>query len=141
MIELGQALLAAQGQGEAGISQMRQGLAAFRATGAGYGLPSWLFFLARAHAGVGQIEEGLSLLAEALQVVERTAERQIEARLYRLKGELTLQKFKVQGSKFNVEEVEVYFQKAIAIAQKQEAKSWELRAATSWPGCGSSRGK
>jgi predicted ATPase len=54
-------------------------------------------------------------------------------------GELTLQKFKarpeqsrrVQGSKFNAEEAEAYFQKAIAIAQKQEAKSWELRAATS----------
>ena len=125
-------LLAAQGQGEAGITQMRQGLAAFWATGAGYGLPSWLFFLARAHAGVGQIEEGLTLLAEALQVVERTAERQIEARLYRLKGELILQKFKVQRSEFKGEkEAEECFQKALDVARQQSTKSLELGAATS----------
>ncbi len=68
-----------------------------------------------------------------------------EAELYRLKGELTLQKFQVSGSRFQVPpntqhptpspqaeaEAEACFLKAIEIAQRQQAKSWELRAATS----------
>ena len=55
-----------------------------------------------------------------------------EAELWRIKGELTLQQFKVQGSKFKVEEeAEGYFLKAIEIAQKQQAKSLELRAVMS----------
>ena len=61
-------LLAVQGQGEAGITQIRQGLAAFRATGAGIALPSNLSNLAIAHAGVGRVEEGLTVVAEALGV-------------------------------------------------------------------------
>ena len=72
------------------------------------------------------------VVAEALAFVERTEERCYEAELYRLIGELTLEKFKVQGSEFNgEEEAATCFHKAIAFAQKQEAKSWRLRAATS----------
>ncbi len=79
-------------------------------------------------------------MVEALAFVERTEERYYEAELYRLQGELTLEKFKacpepsrrVQGSEFNGgEEVEACFHKAIRLAQHQQAKSWELRAATS----------
>ncbi len=71
-------------------------------------------------------------LVEALAFVERTEERFYEAELYRLKGELTLQESKVTGHRSQAqEEAEAYFHKAIAIAQKQQAKSWELRAATS----------
>jgi predicted ATPase len=65
-------------------------------------------------------------------VVDKSGERFYEAELYRLKGELTLQQFKVQGSKLLIpdpqEEAEAYFLKAIDIAQKQQAKSLELRA-------------
>jgi len=56
--------------------------------------------LAEAYGKVGRVEEGLTVLTEALAVVDRTEMRRDEAELYRIKGELTLQQFKVQGSKF-----------------------------------------
>jgi predicted ATPase len=82
--------LAEQGQGEAGISQIRQGLAAYQATGGGAGQPYWLALLAEAYSKVGQVEEGLTVLTEALATVDKTGERFYEAELYRLKGELLL---------------------------------------------------
>ncbi len=91
-----------------------------------------LAVLAEAYRKDAQIEAGLTTVAEALAFVERTEGRYYEAELYRLQGELTLQESKVESQRSQVEEeAEACFQKAIAIAQKQEAKSWELRAATS----------
>jgi len=92
----------------------------------------FLALLAEAYGKGGQAEEGLHVLAEALAHVDKTGERYYEAELYRLKGELTLQQLKVQGSKFKVEEeVEECFLKAIEIARWQQAKSLELRAVMS----------
>ena len=91
--------LAEQGQGEEGIAQIRQGLAAYRATGAEVVRPYCLALLAEAYGKVGQVEEGLTVLAEALAVVDKTGERLYEAELYRLKGELTLQQSRVQRSR------------------------------------------
>ncbi|HEV8715149.1 MAG TPA: AAA family ATPase, partial [Candidatus Binatia bacterium] len=88
--------LAQQGQEEEGIAQLCQGLAAFRATGAEQGRPGFLAWLAAAYGKVGQIEEGLTLLAEALHVVDKTGQRMDEAELYRLKGELSLQSRQVK---------------------------------------------
>jgi predicted ATPase len=82
-------VLAEHGQGEEGISQMRQGLAAVQATGARQGGAYGLALLAEAYGQVGQAGEGLALLVEALSLVDRTGERFWEAELYRLKGELT----------------------------------------------------
>jgi predicted ATPase/class 3 adenylate cyclase len=138
--------LVEQGQREEGMVQLRHGLAAYRATGSELQWPHFLALLAEACGKVGQAEEGLRVLAEALSVIERTAERVYEAELYRLKGELTLQQFKVQGSEFKVpspqyltpstqveveQEAEECFHKANEIAREQQAKSLELRAATS----------
>jgi predicted ATPase len=83
--------LAEQGQGEEGIAQMCQGLAAARATGAEVDSPYFLALLAEAYGKEGQVEEGLTVLAEALAVVDKTGVRLWEAELYRLKGELSLQ--------------------------------------------------
>jgi predicted ATPase len=99
--------------------------------GAELARPTSLALLAEACGKGGQIEEGMIALTEALAAVDRTAERMYEAELYRLKGELTLQQFNVQGSKFQVEEAEECFQKAIAIARRQTAKSLELRVTVS----------
>jgi predicted ATPase len=123
--------LAQQGQVEEGLVQIRQGLAASRATGAGVGWPYWLALLAEVYGKVGQVEEGLLLLAEAITVLDKTGERFYEAELYRLKGTLTLQS-QVPGPKSKVEaEAEEYFLKAIAIARKQRAKTLVLRAVMS----------
>src|SRR4051794_38163340 len=94
--------LSQQGKPEEGVVQMQQGLAAYRATGAELGVPYRLSLLAEACGAAGQVEEGLIFLAEALERVDRTGERFYEAELYRLKGELTLQKFQVSGSRFQV---------------------------------------
>src|SRR6266436_1960768 len=80
--------LAAQGQAEEGIAQIRQGLTTYQATGAELICPYWLALLAEAYGKGGQAEEGLAVLAEALAAVEKTGERWWEAELYRLKGEL-----------------------------------------------------
>jgi len=75
---------------------------------------------------MGQPAAALVVLVEALTLVDNTGERLYESELYRLKGELLLQQ-----SSDNHLEAETCFHHAIAIAQKQSAKSWELRAATS----------
>jgi len=134
--------LVSQGHREEGIRQVRQAVATRLATGAELDRPWCLASLAEVCQEVGQVEEGLAALSEALVAVQATGARSLEAELYRLKGELTLQRFNVQGSKFNVTnpqsltpnpqaEAEACFHKAIEIARKQQAKSWELRASTS----------
>ncbi len=91
----------------------------------------FLALLAEAQGKAGQAEEGLATVADAMAFVDQTEERFYEAELYRLKGELTLQS-QAAGQKSKVEEkAEACFQKAIEIAQQQQAKSWELRATTS----------
>lgn len=83
--------LVAQGQGEAGIAQIRQGLAAYAAVGAKLGQPYLLGVLAEAYGKARQPAEGLNVVAEALAVAKNTGDCFFEAELYRLKGQLTLQ--------------------------------------------------
>jgi predicted ATPase len=132
--------LAEQGQAEDGIKQIRQGMAASRATGTELWRPYRLALLAEAYGKTGQGEDGLIALAEALDLVNKTGERMYEAELYRLKGTLTLQSQaglgqvsdKSQTSQDKSEaEAEACFHKAIEIAHKQQAKSLELRAVMS----------
>ena len=128
--------LTAQGQKAEGVGQVRQGLAAFRATGAELARPYYLALLAEVYAKVGQREDGLALLAEALATVHKTGERLWEAELHRLKGELLLA--------LSVEkhtEAETCFHQALDIARRQQAKSLELRAAVSLSRLWQRRGK
>jgi predicted ATPase len=118
--------LAVQGQGEEGIAQLHQGLAAFRAAGAEISRSRDLALLAEAYGEVGQTEEGLTVVAEALAVVDNTGERYWEAELYRLKGELLLARSAEQHT-----EAATCFHQALDIARQQQAKSLELRAALS----------
>ena len=118
--------LAAQGHYEEGIAQMRQGIAAMQATQTRMALPRLLARLAEAYGNSGQAAAGLGVLAEALAVLDTTGERVHEAELYRLKGELLLQQAVPDAP-----QAEACFQKALAVARRQQAKSWELRAAMS----------
>jgi len=122
--------------------RIRENLTTKRAIGIEVEETYWLVLLAEACRRTGQSEEGLVVVAEALDLIDKSELRVFKAELYRLKGELTLQKFQVQGSKFQINnpqsafpnpqsEAEAYFLRAIEIAQKQQAKSWELRASTS----------
>jgi len=107
-----------------GISLLRSGSAAYRATGAELWMPHFIALLASACEIAALFEEGLTLLDEALQIVERTGERWLEAELNRHKGQLLLR----QGQSEAAEEL---YRKALSIAEEQGAKLWELRAAAS----------
>ena len=112
------------GQGEAGIDPMRDGLDALRATGGRLRLPYYLALMAESYGQAGQIEAGLSLLDEALALVEKTGERWQVAELYRLKGDLLLQQ-----DVPDVSQAEGYFHQALDLARHQQAKALELRTA------------
>jgi predicted ATPase/class 3 adenylate cyclase len=107
-----------------GISLLRSGSVAYRVTGAELYVPHYIALLAAACEIAGQIEEAVTLLNEALQIVERTGERWLAAELNRHKGQLLLR----QGYSEAAEEL---YYKALSIAREQEAKLWELRAAAS----------
>jgi class 3 adenylate cyclase/predicted ATPase len=118
--------LAMQGQGEAGLAQIRQGMAVVGTLRQMNWRSLCLLLLAEATGHVGQVEQGLSLLAEARTVVEVNGQGDLLAEAYRLQGEL-LQCQDVPDAA----QAEVCFQHALTMARRQQAKSWELRAAMS----------
>jgi predicted ATPase len=118
--------LAMQGQGEAGMAQVRQGIAAYRATGAAVHVPYLCTVLAEISAHLGYTEDGLQALVEAHTLVEQHENRWWEAEVHRLRGVLLLRQPGTPPA-----EAEACFQRALDIARRQEAKSLELRAAMS----------
>jgi predicted ATPase len=140
--------LTEQGRGEEGIVQIRQGLADTQAMGTEAFRTYFFALLAEAYGKTGRVEDGLNVVAEALTVADKIGERWYEAELYRLKGELLLaQEIKNQKARGKSQKsgtpnpksqslepsagAEECFLKAIDIAQKQQAKSLELRAVMS----------
>jgi class 3 adenylate cyclase/predicted ATPase len=134
--------LAEQGHAEEGLQYMQQGLTSRQATGAELAQPYFLALQAEVYGHLGQGDRALTLLSEALAAMHASGEHRLEAELHRLKGELTLQQFKVQGSTHKVENpqsafpdpqlaAEACFLKALDVARRQQAKSLELRAAVS----------
>jgi DNA-binding winged helix-turn-helix (wHTH) protein/predicted ATPase len=117
---------AMQGEGEAGLMHMRQGLAAILATGQTLARPFCLVLLAEVAVHMGQREEGLRLVAEALAAFEHSGRGDLLAEAYRLQGVLLLHQPVTDAV-----HAEACFQQALALARRQQAKSWELRAATS----------
>ena len=128
--------LAMQGQGEAGLAEMRQGLAADLATGSKSWQPYLLGLLAEAYGAGGHPDAGLTALAEALAVMDDTGLRYYAAELYRLKGALLLPQAVPDAA-----QAETCFHQALDIARQQQAKSFELRAATSLARLWQSQGK
>jgi predicted ATPase len=133
-----------QGLQEEGIEQMRQGLADHQATGAKVARPHFLALLAEALGKARQLDEGLRVLGEALELVDRNGERCYLAELYRIKGELLLIQVAdrglsraatggkaADGSERAEVAAEECFDQSIKIARQQKGRSWELRAAMS----------
>jgi class 3 adenylate cyclase/predicted ATPase len=118
--------LAACGHVEQGIAEIRQGLASAQSIGATRDQSYNLALLAEAFAAVGRITEGLEASAEALDLLGKSGVRWWEAELYRLRGELLLQRSAAPHG-----ESESNFHQALAVARAQRAKSLELRAAVS----------
>lgn len=135
--------LAEQGRLKEGISQLRKGLAAYRATGAKALVLQWMVVLANLYGKVGQVENGLAVLADAQTLADKNkGERYYIAEMLRVKGQLLMQGVKDkmrEAADFN--EAETLFLRAIKLAQQQVAKSLELRAATSLSRLWQSQGK
>jgi predicted ATPase len=106
-----------QDQREAGLEELRQGMAAVLATGQHLSRSSCVILLAEAVGHTGQIEEGLHLLTEALEAFEASGRGDMLTEAYRLQGGLLLRQ-----ATPDVPQAEACF---------QQAKSWELRAAMS----------
>lgn len=121
-VKLGWAV-AMQGHIDEGIAQIREGLRVWQGTGSRHVQTEILLLLASAYRQAGRYEEGLAAVAEALAVVETTGRRLPEAELYGLKGELLWQACQ------QLEAAEACFQYQRRLAQQQQAKAWELRAA------------
>jgi tRNA A-37 threonylcarbamoyl transferase component Bud32/predicted ATPase/RecA/RadA recombinase len=114
-----------EGEVEEGIAQMNQAIGACRATGTETCLTRLRARLAEACVKVGQIEQGLTAIAEGLEVRRKYDERYYESELIRLKGELLMMKGEAEA------EVESCFRQAIEVARELQAKSLELRAVMS----------
>ena len=89
-------------------------------------LPLYLSCLATACAELGQFDDAWRCIGEAITGVETTKERWCEADIHRIAGEIALLAPEPQAPK-----AEAYFERALAVARQQQAKSWELRAAMS----------
>jgi predicted ATPase len=114
--------LGVSGEGEKGLAQIGQGLD-------GYGLGLWQTMLlalqADAQLAIDRPEAALVSVAAGLKAVEKTRGAPLEAELHRLKGEALL------AGAGTVSEAEAAIEKGIAVARRQNAKSWELRGAMS----------
>jgi predicted ATPase len=130
LLAIGKALqganMTARGHGQEGIAQMRQALDAHQTTGARLHRVCLLTLLAETLGKAGQPEAGLTVLSEAIALGQQTEERYYIAELHRLRGELFL-----ACSSPDLAEAETCFHQALNVARAQQAKSWELRAATS----------
>lgn len=121
---------------EEGIALIREGISEWEANRSRVLRPVYLGILAHAYGQAGKVQEGLQTLEIALEAVAESGERTNEAELYRLKGEFLLKSDVKTVDQNNCSsapqrEAEKCFQKALTIAQHQDAKSWELRTAIS----------
>jgi class 3 adenylate cyclase/tetratricopeptide (TPR) repeat protein len=116
--------LTALGQGQEGLSQITRGIAGMRATGAVQGISGALMLLAWAYARLGQPVDGLNCLAEAAQIIKTTDQRQPEATLHLLRGDLL-------NAAGDPSAAERSYHQALAVTKLQRAKLMELRASIS----------
>ena len=125
MMERG-CVLALTGKAADAIQMITSGITAYRSTGATLWTPLWLSHLASAYAELGQFDDAWRCIGEVMTAVETTKESSCEADINRIAGEIALKSPEPDAAK-----AEAYFERALAVARKQQAKSWELRAAMS----------
>ena len=107
------------------VQAITAGLFAYRSMGSTLLVPFYTSCLARAHANLGQFDDARRCIGEALTTIETTGERWFESDVNRVAGEIML----LSGN--GDTKAQTYFERALAIARAQQAKSWELRAAMS----------
>jgi len=118
-------MLALIGEASDSVQMINSGMTAWQSTGATVWVPLYLSYLARAYAQLGQVDDAWRCIGEAITTMETTKERWYEAEVYRVAGEIALK------SPERATKAQAYFERALAIARAQQAKSWELRASMS----------
>jgi predicted ATPase len=119
-------VLALTGKASDAVHMITVGITAWRSTGSTLWLPLGLSYLTRAYAELGQFDDAWRCIGEAIAAVETTKERWWEAEVNRVAGEIAL-----MSPERDVGKAKAYFERALAIARQQQAKSWELRASMS----------
>jgi class 3 adenylate cyclase/predicted ATPase len=120
-------VLATTGRASDAVHQIDSGLtAAYRSTGATVWLPKVLSYLGKAYADLGQFDDAWRYIGEAMTLAETTKETWFGAEVNRIAGEIAL-----LGQQNDSAKAEGHFERALAVARQQQAKSWELRASTS----------
>jgi class 3 adenylate cyclase/predicted ATPase len=120
------AIQALTGKASDAIVMIPSGIAAWQSSGSIVFVPWYVAHMARAHAELGRFDEARRHMAEALAAIEKTGETWCESDVHRIAGEIAL-----LGPEPDLSKAEMHFNRALAIAQEQQAKSWELRAAMS----------
>lgn len=123
--------LSAQGRAEEGLAEIRRGLEGWLATGAELARPYYLYLLADALLRNAEVDEGITVVADALQIAESTGEHLCDAELYRIKGECMLIAADSELASYGTDEAELCFRQALDMARRQGARAWELRTAIS----------
>jgi predicted ATPase len=118
------------------VQMITSALAAWRSTGATVWIPWYLSNLASAHADLDQFDDAWRCITEAMTAIKTTKEQWCEAEVCRIAGEIALMPYTPDATA-----AEVHFERALAIARQQQAKSWELRAAMSLARVWRSQGK
>src|SRR5262249_25025567 len=119
-------LLALSGDASKAIQLITSGITALRPIGFSLGTPWFLSYLAIAHGELSQFADAWRSIGEAMSTIETTKERWFEAEVNRIAGEIVFKSPKPDATK-----AQEYFERALAVARTQQAKSWELRAAMS----------
>jgi predicted ATPase len=119
-------VLALTGKASGAVQTITSGVTAWRSTRSTSMMPFYLSYLARAHAEHGRFDDATRCIGEAMTAMETTKEKWCEAEVNRIAGEIGL-----LSPEPDIEKAEAYFERALAVAREQQAKSWELRAAMS----------
>jgi predicted ATPase len=119
-------LLALTGRASDAVQTITSGVTAMQSTGTTMWMPLWLSYLTRANAEIGQFDNARRCIGEAMAAVETAKESWCEAEVNRIAGEIALLSPEPDGAK-----AEAHFERALAVAREQQAKSWELRTAMS----------
>jgi predicted ATPase/class 3 adenylate cyclase len=119
-------ILASTGNPSDAVQLITSGLATSQVTGTTFWSPLYQSYLAKAHAELGNFVDAWRCIGEATRAVETTKETMFEAVLYRIAGEIAL-----KSAQPDLAKAQAYFERALAVARKQQAKSLELHAATS----------
>ena len=114
------------GKASDAVRAITSGITSLRSTGATLYEPWHLWYLAMAYAELGQLDDAWRCIDDAIEKVERSKEKWCEAEVHRIAGEIAL-----KSPAPDAEKAEAYFDRALAVARQQQAKSWELRAAMS----------